>query len=111
MKEGVIRKEVQTLLAPDRMREMKAIPIEMKDDAVVVAFADPMNYIVVENVKVRSETRSPPSACIPGPGEDILDHLDRVGYGEDQVVLENVRRSISTVTINEINGILHHEAP
>jgi twitching motility protein PilT len=103
MKDSVIKKEAQTMLPPDRMREMKVIPIDVKDKTAVVAFADPLNYLAVENVKFILNRDVDPILATRFQVEDILDHLDRVGYGVKQVNLSAVRRSISTVTLQEMN--------
>jgi twitching motility protein PilT len=102
MKDGVIKKEAQTLLPQDRMREMKAIPIEMKNKVAVVAFADPLNYLAVENVKFILNCDVTPMLATHFQISDILDHLDRVGYGTRSVALANVRRSVFTSAITEM---------
>jgi twitching motility protein PilT len=103
MKEGVIRKDAQTLLPLDRMREMKAVPIEMKNKVALVAFADPLNYIAVENVKFILNCDVTPVLATQYQVMDILDHLDRVGCGAKPVALADVRRSVSTTAITEMN--------
>jgi hypothetical protein len=104
MKNGVISVEAQKLLPRDRMREMKVVPIAVEKDAVVAAFADPMNYLVVENVKFVINKEVHPVLASQAQVDDILDHLDKFGYGDKKLVLADVRRSISTVTINEKNA-------
>ncbi|HNY65344.1 MAG TPA: ATPase, T2SS/T4P/T4SS family [Deltaproteobacteria bacterium] len=102
MKEGVIRKDAQTMLPQDRMREMKVVPIEVKNKTAVVAFADPLNYLAVEKVKFILNCDVTPVLATQYQVSDILDHLDRVGYGVKQVALSTVRRSVSTTAVTEM---------
>jgi len=103
MKDCVIKKEAQIVLPPDRMREMGAVPIDVKDKAAVVAFADPLNYLTVEKVKFILNRDVDPILATRFQIDDILDHLDRVGYGARQINLSAVRRSISTITVQEMD--------
>ncbi len=102
MRQTVIKKDVQTIMPPDRMRVMKVLPIEVNDKVATVAFADPLNYMVVENVKFIINKDVVPMLATQFQIDDILDHLDRLGYGTKQLTLSTVRRSISTVTVNEM---------
>ncbi len=102
MRQTVIKKEAQTIMPPDRMRAMKAMPIEVKDKVATVAFVDPLNYMAVENVKFIINRDIVPVLATQFQIEDILDHLDRFGYGTKQLSLSTVRRSIPTITVNEM---------
>ena len=104
MKEGVIGKNAQTLLPPDRMREMKVIPLEVNGKGAVVAFADPLNYLVVENIKFLINKNVSPVLASLTQVEDILDHLDRVGYGVKNLELSVVRRSMMNMSAQDIDS-------
>ncbi|HPW69598.1 MAG: ATPase, T2SS/T4P/T4SS family [Desulfomonilia bacterium] len=102
MKEGVVGKQAQTVLPPDRMKELKVVPIDIKDKMAVVAFADPLNYVTVENVKFLLNRDVTPVLASEAQVEDILEQLERSGYGKKPLVLSEVRRSISGMTIQEM---------
>src|SRR5690606_36650697 len=97
MKNGVIGKAAQTVLPPDRMRELKVIPMEIRDRQAVVAFADPLNYVAVENVKFLLNRDVVPGLASEAQVEDILEHLERTGYGKKNLSLSSVKRSISSI--------------
>ncbi|HNU74838.1 MAG: Twitching mobility protein [Deltaproteobacteria bacterium ADurb.BinA179] len=103
MKNGVIGKAAQTVLPPDRMRELKVIPMEIRDRQAVVAFADPLNYVAVENVKFLLNRDVVPVLASEAQVEDILEHLERTGYGKKNLSLSSVKRSISSITIEEMS--------
>lgn len=103
MKNHVIKKEAQIVLPPDRMRDMKAIPIDVKDKAAIVAFADPLNYLTVEKVKFILNRDVDPILATRFQVDDILDHLERAGYGVKQVSLSAVKRSISAISILDMD--------
>lgn len=105
MKDGVIKREAQIVLPPERMREMKAIPIEVKNKSAVVVFADPLNYIAVENVKFILNRDVVPILATRFQVDDILDYLDRVGYGAKQINLSAVARSVSTISAQEMDPL------
>lgn len=102
MRDGSVAKEAQTLLPRDRMREMRAIPVEMKAGTAMVAFADPLNYLAVENVKFILNCDVMPMLATQYQVSDILDHLDRVGYGVQPVALSEVKRSVSSTAMAEM---------
>ncbi|MGC9325212.1 MAG: ATPase, T2SS/T4P/T4SS family [Desulfomonilia bacterium] len=104
MSEGTIDRNSQTILPRDRMRDMKVIPLEVKNKSAVVAFADPLNYVIVENVKFVLNREVSPVMASQVQIDDILDHLDRFGYGVKALKLANVKRSISPVTIRDLNA-------
>jgi len=103
MRNSVIKKEAQIVLPPYRMREMRAIPIDVKGKAAVVVFADPLNYLTVEKVKFILNREVDPILATRFQVDDILDHLDRVGYGVKQISLSAIRRSISAITVQEMD--------
>ena len=103
MKEGIIKKDAQTLIPMERMREMNIVPLEVKGKSAIVAFADPLNYVTVENVKFLINKDVSPALASLAQIEDILDHLDKHGYGVKQVTLSEVKRSISSLTVQEMN--------
>jgi len=103
MKEGVIKKETQTIIPKERMREMSIVPVEVKDKYTVVAFADPLNYLTVENVKFLINKDVSPVLASQAQIEDILNFLDKHGYGLKQLNLSDVKRSISSMTVQEMS--------
>lgn len=103
MSEGVIKKEVQKIMPVERMRELKVIPVALKEKYAVVAFADPFNYVTVENVKFLINKDVTPILASQSQIEDILNHLAKQGYGLKQLKLSDVKRSISAITIQEMS--------
>jgi twitching motility protein PilT len=104
MKDGVVKKNAQTMLSPERMKEMKVIPLYVNGRKAVVAFADPLNYLVVENIKFLINKDVTPVLASLAQVEDILTHLDREGYGVKNLDLSMVRRSAMNMTIQEIGS-------
>ncbi|MBN2297431.1 MAG: Flp pilus assembly complex ATPase component TadA [Deltaproteobacteria bacterium] len=103
MNEGIIKKDAQTIIPIERMREMNIVPLEVKEKYTVVAFSDPLNYVTVENVKFLINKDVFPVLASLAQIEDILDHLDKQGYGLKQIPLSEVKRSISSLTVQEMS--------
>ncbi len=103
MNEGIIRKDAQKIMPPERMRDMDVVPIAVKEKYAIVAFADPLNYVTVENVKFLINKEVTPVLASLAQVEDILNHLDREGYGLKQLRLSAVRRSIPTISTQEMS--------
>ena len=99
----VISKKAQTLLNPDRMRELMVIPIEVDNKHAQVAFADPLNYDTVEKVKLLANRDVVPVLASLAQIRDVLDLLDVRGYGVRDLSLTDVQRSISNITIQDMN--------
>jgi hypothetical protein len=96
-----IRKNAQKLLPPERMRELWAVPLEMEGARVRVAFADPLNYVAVENVKFLINKDVTPVLASRAQIEDILDTLDKIGYGKADLHFHSVKRSTQIVSMLE----------
>ena len=93
MQADEIKKDVQKLIPPERMLELLAIPMEIVDQKVKVAFAEPMNYVGVENVKFILNKDVIPILASRAQIQDIIDALDQSGYGKDDLRLKEVKRS------------------
>jgi twitching motility protein PilT len=108
MRAWSVKKHAQTLLPRDRMVELKAIPLDANVKRAVVAFADPMNYTVVENIKFLLNRDVTPVLASLSQIEDIVAHLDAAGYGVKNVALSEVRRSLMNLTVQEMgmNSVL-----
>jgi twitching motility protein PilT len=104
MKAWIMKKHAQVMLPPERMREMKAIPLDANNKRVVVAFADPFNFKVVENIKFLLNRNVTPVFASLAQVDDILDHLDHVGYGVRNLPLIDVERSIMNVHALDMNA-------
>jgi twitching motility protein PilT len=104
MKEGVVKKNAQALLAPERMREMKVVPLYLNDKKAVVAFADPLNYLVVENIKFLINKDVTPVLASLAQIEDILSYLDKEGYGKKNLDLSAVHRSLMCMNIKDMGS-------
>jgi twitching motility protein PilT len=104
MGEWTIKKHVQSMLSPERMREMKAVPLEADNRKAVVAFADPLNYETVENVRMLLNRYVTPVLASRAQIDDILSHLDRVGYGVRNLNLGEVRRSVMGVAASDLDA-------
>ncbi|MCU0575649.1 MAG: Flp pilus assembly complex ATPase component TadA [Desulfobacterota bacterium] len=102
MRTWSVRKHAQTLLSRDRMMEMKAIPLSAAGRKAVVAFADPLNYVAVEKVKLLLDRDVTPVLASLSQIEDILTHLDATGYGAKSLPLTKVRRTFAHVTIRDM---------
>ena len=96
MEEGIIKKDAQTIIPAQRMREMSIVPMEVKGKHAVIAFADPLNYITVENVKFLINKDVTPVLASQAQINDVLDHLDIQGYGLKGLKLSGVKRSITS---------------
>jgi twitching motility protein PilT len=94
-----VTKEAQTLLPADRMRELHAIPLEIHDRMVKVAFADPLNYVAVENVKFLLNRDVIPVLASRAQIEDTLDSLEKIGLGTQELPLHGVKRSIHIINM------------
>lgn len=97
-----IPKGVQVSMPSERMRELVVIPIEIKTGFARVAFADPLNYRAVENVKFLINMDVSPVLASSVQILDILDRLDKDGYGHKDLALCDVKRSTSAITANEM---------
>lgn len=101
----VIKKDAQKLLPPDRMRELWVVPLAAVGPKVTVAFADPMNYVIVEQVKFLLNKDVAPILASRAQIQDILDTLDRVGYGKDDLPLDKVKRSIQITSMLDTSPV------
>lgn len=104
MKAWTIKRHAQVMLLPERMREMKAIPLDANNKRAAVAFADPFNYKVVESIKVLINRNVTPVFASLAQINDILAHLDNVGYGIRNLPLIDVERSVMSMHALDINA-------
>ena len=104
MRSWTIKKHAQVMLPPERMREMKAIPLDANTKRAAVAFADPFNYKVVENIKFLINRNVTPVFASLAQINDILTHLDNVGYGTRNLALRDVERSMMSMQALDINA-------
>ncbi len=104
MKSWTIKKHAQVMLPPERMREMKAIPLDANSKRAAVAFADPFNYRVVENIKFLLNRDVTPVVASLAQVHDILAHLDNVGYGLRNLPLNEVRRSVMSLVALDMDA-------
>jgi twitching motility protein PilT len=104
MKAFIIKKNAQTLLPSERMHEMKVIPLEVNDKKAVVAFADPLNYLAVENIKFLINKDVIPVFASLAQVEDILAQLDLEGYGIKNLDLSVVRRSVADIPFQDMDA-------
>lgn len=102
MRAWSVKKHAQKLLPRERMVEMKAVPLDANNKKAVVAFADPLNYVAVENVKFLLNRDVTPVLASLSQIEDIIAHLDATGYGVKTVPLAEVRRSFANLTIQDM---------
>lgn len=102
MRAWSVKKSAQTLLPRERMVEMKAIPLDANNKKAVVAFADPLNYVAVENVKFLLNRDVTPVLASLAQIEDIIVHLDAIGYGVKNLPLTEVRRSIIDLSVQDM---------
>ena len=63
MREWTIKKHVQVMLAPERMKEMKVIPLDVNNKRATVALADPLNYVQSRASNYSSREMLP--RCLP----------------------------------------------
>ena len=103
MRAWSVKKHAQTLLPRDRMIEMKAVPLDANNKKAIVAFADPMDYVAVENVKFLLNRDVKPVLASLSQIEDIIAHLDATGYGVKSVALADVKRSIANMTVQDMS--------
>jgi twitching motility protein PilT len=104
MRAWTIKKHAQVMLPPERMREMKAIPLDANNKRAAVAFADPFNYKVVENIKFLISKSVTPVFASLAQINDILAHLDDVGYGIRNLPLNEVKRSIMSLVALDMDA-------
>lgn len=104
MRAWSVKKHAQALLPRERMVEMKAVPLDANNKKAVVAFADPMNYVAVENVKFLLNRDVTPVLASLSQIEDIISHLDGIGYGVKNLPLSEVKRSYVNVTIADMSA-------
>ena len=103
MSEGMVKKDAQTIMPSERMWDLRVVPLEVKEKHTVVAFADPLNYVTVENVKFLINKDVTPVLASQAQIEDVLNHLDMQGYGLKGLKLSDVKRSIPSVTVQEMS--------
>jgi twitching motility protein PilT len=99
-----IKKHAQVMLPPERMKEMKVIPLDSNNKKAVVAFADPLNYVAVENIKFLINRDVTPVLASMAQIDDILAHFDHVGYGVKNLPLIEVRRSVLDITVQDLTA-------
>lgn len=100
-----LKKDVQKLLPPERMRELWAVPLQTTGAKVKVAFADPMNYVGVEQVKFLLNKDVFPVLASRAQIQDILDTLDLLGYGKKDLKLRDVKRSMQIAGMLDANPV------
>jgi len=99
MQADEIKKDVQKLIPPERMLELWAIPMENVEGKIKVAFAEPMNYVGVENVKFILNKDVIPILASRAQIQDIIDALGQTGYGKDDLKLKDIKRSTLTLSM------------
>ena len=104
MTHGIVKREAQTLMDPQRMREMMVVPLRVNKSAVETAFIDPLNYVKVENVKFITGRNIIPILASRYQVVDILNALDKIGYGKHDLPLSMVKRSKPAITISDMNA-------
>ena len=104
MREWNIKKHVQVMLAPERMKEMKVIPLDVNNKRATVALADPLNYVAVESIRLLIKRDVIPVLASSAQINDILNHLDNVGYGIKNLPLNEVRRSVMSMASLDVNA-------
>ncbi len=105
MSEGVVKKDAQTIMPSPRMRELCVVPMEVKEKYTLVAFADPLNYITVENVKFLINNDVTPVLASRAQIDDVLNHLDVQGYGVKGLKLSDVKRSVPSNMFQEMSPL------
>jgi len=103
MRSWIMKKFAQVMLPPERMKEMKAIPLDANSKKAVVAFADPLNYVAVENIKFLINRNVTPVLASLSQINDILAYLDNNGYGVRNVPLNEVKRSGISLSALDVN--------
>ena len=104
MVHGVVKREAQVLMDPQRMHDMMVVPLKVDKSAVETAFIDPLNYIKVENVKFITGRDIIPVLASRYQVEDILSTLDRIGYGKHDLPLSMVKRSSPAITVSDMSA-------
>ncbi|HVN70924.1 MAG TPA: ATPase, T2SS/T4P/T4SS family, partial [Desulfomonilia bacterium] len=104
MRSWTVKKHAQVMLPPERMKEMKVIPLDANNKKAVVAFADPLNYVAVENIKFLINRNVTPVLATLSQINDILAHLDNTGYGIENLPLNEVKRSIMSMAALDVNA-------
>jgi len=99
-----MKKHAQVMLPPERMKEMKVLPLDANSKKAVVAFSDPLNYVSVENIKFLLNRDVTPVLASMAQIDDILAHLDGGGYGVKNLPLREVKRSIMDMAVQEMNA-------
>ena len=103
MRAWAVKKHAQTLMSRERMAELKAVPLDANSKRAVVAFADPFDYLAVEKVKFLINREVTPVLATHSQIEDILAHLEAVGYGRKTVQLSEVKRGNANVTLQDMD--------
>jgi twitching motility protein PilT len=104
MRNETISKEVQLLIPYDRMKEFMAIPIAAEGPIMKVAMSDPMNLVLVENVKSLLKHDIKVIMASQAQIEDILFALNSIGCGKMNLYLKNVDRNSNVMKIFTIDS-------
>jgi twitching motility protein PilT len=99
MRNDVITKEAQTMIPQDRMKEFMVIPIANEGPVMKVAMSDPMNLVLVENVKFLLNRDVKVILASQSQIEDILFSLNSIGCGKMNLHLKNVDRNPNVMNI------------
>jgi len=99
MKNEIITKETQLLIPQERMKEFMAIPIATEGSIIKVAMSDPMNLVLVENVKYLLNRDIKVIMATQSQIEDILFTLNSIGFGKMNLNLKNVDRNPNVMNI------------
>ncbi len=99
MKNEIITKETQLLIPQERMREFMAVPIATEGTVIKVAMSDPMNLVLVENVKYLLNHDIKVILATQSQIEDILFTLNSIGFGKMNLNLKNVDRNPNVMNI------------
>jgi twitching motility protein PilT len=103
MRNETITKEAQLLIPQDRMKELMAIPIAVEGPVMKVAMSDPLNLVLVENVKFILNRDIKVILASQSQIEDILSTLNSIGYGKMNLHLKNVDRNPNIINIITID--------
>ena len=104
MRNETITKEAQLLIPQDRMKEFMAIPIAAEGPVMKVAMSDPMNLVLVENVKFLLNHDIKVIMASQSQIEDILFTLNSIGFGKMNLHLKNVDRNPIVMNIFTIDA-------
>jgi twitching motility protein PilT len=104
MRNETITKEAQLIIPQDRMKEFMAIPIAVEGPVMKVAMSDPMNLVLVDNVKFLLNRDIKVILASQAQLEDILSTLNSIGYGKMNLHLKNVDRNPNVMNIITIDA-------